>query len=95
MNAAINVMQVFRRSLLNHIPYLKRRLKADDVYAEPVVNDTFELVVVRGATTTRVSFDKRKIMGDNARHHLREPRLIQPVCRFVDDIVAEVERPGR
>jgi hypothetical protein len=88
-------LQLFRRSLLNWLPYLKRRLRATDVYIETRPTE-FDVVVVwkkDGVSRAReFTFNKAKILGDNART-LGQMRLVQPVCRFVDDIVAFMERP--
>lgn len=74
---------------MNWLPYLKRTLRADDIYVE-ARKDDFDLVMVRGGSTRTINFNKAKILGDNARMPLRDQRLIQPVCRFVDDIVMEL-----
>ena len=89
MNSPADLMQLFRRSLTNWLPYLKKRLNADDIYIE-ARKDDFDVVMVRGGVTKTINFNKTKIFGDNARMPLREQRMVQPVCRFVDDIVMEL-----
>ncbi len=88
MTSTADFLQLFQRSLVKHLPYIKRRLKADDVYIDVREHD-FDVVMVRGGMTKTINFNKAKILGDNARMPLRQQRLVQPVCRFVDDIVME------
>jgi hypothetical protein len=89
MNPPADLMQLFRRSLTNWLPYLKKRLNADDIRIDARPND-FDVVMVRAGATKIVTFDKVKVFGENARMPLREQRMVQPVCRFVDDIVMEL-----
>lgn len=84
------MMQLFRRSLTNWLPYLKKRLHADDVYID-VRESEFDVVMTRAGVTKKVPFTRHKILGDNARS-LKEQRLVQPVCRFVDDLVMELQQ---
>ena len=85
------MMQLFRRSLLNWLPYIKKTLKADDAFVELRAQGLIlDVVVVRKGSSHTVTLTREKILGDNARMPLRDQRLVQPVCRFVDDIVMEL-----
>lgn len=86
-------MQLFRRSLLNWLPYIKKTLKADDAFIEVRAQGfVLDIIVVRAGVSHTLTLTRDKIFGDSARAPLKELRMVQPVCRFVDDIVMELRK---
>ena len=93
-----DIMQLFMQSARAWLPRIKQATYASEVTIEKGQGGSFYVVVRWPATKAgpagerRVYFDRSKVLGRTASSMPLQQRPVKRLCRFRDDIIADVLR---
>lgn len=83
-------MQLFLESLRRRALYLHKALRTEDVQVS-LANDVVTVTATWGTITKKTTFTARDVLGDTAKLPRLQQRCVQPLCRFVDNIVTALK----
>jgi len=93
-----DVMQLFLQSVRSWLPRIKQATYASEAVIEKGQNGSFSVVVrwpsskAGPAGERRIYFDRSKVLGRSVAAMPLQQRPVKKLCRFRDDIIAEVLR---
>lgn len=93
-----DVMQLFLVAARSWLPRIKQATYASEATIEKGQNGSFFVIVRWPATKAgpagekRVYFDRSKVLGRTASSMPLQQRPVKKMCRFRDDIIADVLR---